>query len=51
MDHKEGTLFVEKSCLKETTVLEVCGKLRSTMRVHLVDRVVEGGSRGGEKKR
>lgn len=51
MDPKEGTLFIKESCLKETNVLEVCGKLRLTLRVHLVDRVVEGRSRGDAKKR
>lgn len=52
MNHKKRTLFVEESCLKETnSCLEVCRKLRSTMRIHLVDRVVEGGSREGAIKR
>ena len=51
MNNEEGVLFGEESCLKETNVPEVCGESRSTMRIHLVDRIEEGGSRGSAKNR
>lgn len=40
----------EEVCLKGTNVLEVCGEPRSTLRVHLVDKI-EGLSREGAKRR
>lgn len=51
MNNEEEVPFGEKSCLKETNVSEAYGDSRSTMRIHLVDRVEEGGSRGTAKNR